>query len=126
MFDKKVNAVFNACMGHDPKSPVRASALDRATRHAGGAAKLARELQVTPAAITNWKTRGVPISHCVAIERASMGSVTRRDLRPDDWHLIWPELIGSEGAPAVPARALPQLGPAEQPAAQPAVAREGA
>jgi DNA-binding transcriptional regulator YdaS (Cro superfamily) len=25
------------------------------------------------------------------------------DLRPDDWHLIWPELIGVDGAPAVPA-----------------------
>lgn len=22
------------------------------------------------------------------------------DLRPDDWHRIWPELIGAEGAPA--------------------------
>lgn len=21
------------------------------------------------------------------------------DLRPDDWHRIWPELIGAEGAP---------------------------
>lgn len=29
---------------------------------------------------------------CVAIERESGGRVTRRDLRPDDWHLIWPEL----------------------------------
>ena len=29
---------------------------------------------------------------CVAIERATNGAVTRRDLRPDDWHLIWPEL----------------------------------
>ncbi len=27
-----------------------------------------------------------------AIERATAGAVTRRDLRPDDWHLIWPEL----------------------------------
>lgn len=27
-----------------------------------------------------------------AIERAAKGAVTRRDLRPDDWHLIWPEL----------------------------------
>jgi len=32
-------------------------------------------------------------THCVAIERATDGSVTRRDLRPDDWHLIWPELV---------------------------------
>lgn len=31
-------------------------------------------------------------AHCVAIERATKGAVTRRDLRPDDWHLIWPEL----------------------------------
>jgi DNA-binding transcriptional regulator YdaS (Cro superfamily) len=27
-----------------------------------------------------------------AIEQATEGAVTRRDLRPDDWHLIWPEL----------------------------------
>lgn len=27
-----------------------------------------------------------------AIERATDGAVTRRDLRPADWHLIWPEL----------------------------------
>ncbi|MDB5975187.1 MAG: hypothetical protein JWR07_1947 [Nevskia sp.] len=27
----------------------------------------------------------------------------RWDLRPNDWYLIWPELIGVEGAPSVPA-----------------------
>lgn len=27
-----------------------------------------------------------------AIERATAGAVTRRDLRPDDWQSIWPEL----------------------------------
>lgn len=37
------------------------------------------------------KRRPNPIL-CVAIERATCGAVTRRDLRPDDWHLIWPEL----------------------------------
>jgi len=30
---------------------------------------------------------------CVSAERESGNAVTRRDLRPDDWHLIWPELI---------------------------------
>ena len=30
--------------------------------------------------------------YCVAIERATGGRVTRRDLRPDDWSRIWPEL----------------------------------
>lgn len=29
---------------------------------------------------------------CVQIERATSGKVTRRDLRPDDWSAIWPEL----------------------------------
>lgn len=28
-----------------------------------------------------------------ALERESGGAITRRDLRPDDWHLIWPELV---------------------------------
>lgn len=37
---------------------------------------------------------------CVAIERATAGTVTRRDLRPHDWHLIWPEL--ADGAGAIP------------------------
>lgn len=34
---------------------------------------------------------------CVAIERATDGKVTRKDLRPD-WDLIWPELA----APSLP------------------------
>lgn len=41
--------------------------------------------------------------NCVAIERATEGAVRRWDLRPDDWHRIWPELIGAEGAPEVAA-----------------------
>jgi DNA-binding transcriptional regulator YdaS (Cro superfamily) len=39
--------------------------------------------------------------YCVAIEQATGGVVRRQDLRPKDWHLIWPELIGIEGAPDV-------------------------
>lgn len=27
-----------------------------------------------------------------AIERHTQGAVTRQELRPTDWHLIWPEL----------------------------------
>ena len=38
---------------------------------------------------------------CVAIEQDTGRAVMRWDLRPDDWHLIWPELIGQPGAPAV-------------------------
>lgn len=35
------------------------------------------------------------------IEQASHGAVRRWHLRPEDWHRIWPELIGITGAPPV-------------------------
>jgi DNA-binding transcriptional regulator YdaS (Cro superfamily) len=38
----------------------------------------------------------------VRIERDSGGRVRRWHLRRTDWHLIWPELIGTEGAPEPP------------------------
>jgi len=53
---------------------------------------LANALDVTVAAIGNWKIRGVPIEQCTAIEQAAACAVTRRDLRPEDWQKIWPEL----------------------------------
>lgn len=73
--------------------------IDKASHVVGGRAQLALALHVTPAAIGNWKTRGVPIEHCAAIERLTRGEVRRIDLRPTDWAHIWPELVGSEGAP---------------------------
>lgn len=48
--------------------------------------------------------------NCVLIERATQGAVRRWDLRPNDWHRIWPELIGAEGAPAVPSAATNDAG----------------
>lgn len=55
---------------------------------------LARLLGVTKGAVAQWKLSGrkVPVMHCVAIESMTTGAVTRKDLRPDDWQLIWPEL----------------------------------
>lgn len=32
--------------------------------------------------------------YCTRIERATGGLVSRKDLRPDDWMEIWPELDG--------------------------------
>ena len=39
---------------------------------------------------------------CVAIEQATKSAVRRWDLKPDDWHRIWPELKRTKGAPEVP------------------------
>lgn len=36
--------------------------------------------------------RPVPVEHCAAIEAATLGAITRQELRPDDWAYIWPEL----------------------------------
>nr|WP_257878115.1 MULTISPECIES: helix-turn-helix domain-containing protein [Ralstonia] len=35
---------------------------------------------------------------CVGIERETRALVTRKHLRPDDWHLIWPELISARAS----------------------------
>ena len=71
--------------------------IDRASDVLGGGAKLADTLGVSAQAISNWKERGVPIDRCLAIERATEGQVTRRDLR-DDWESIWPELANGKSS----------------------------
>lgn len=41
----------------------------------------------------------------VRIEQETGGAVRRWDLRPSDWWLIWPELIGVDGAPGITEKA---------------------
>lgn len=48
-------------------------------------------------AISNPRKRLAP-AVCVQIEQRSARQVRRQTLRPADWHLIWPELMGSEAA----------------------------
>jgi len=64
---------------------------------------LAERLGVPGPLVSQWRTgaRSVPIERCVQIEHATSGAVRRWDLRPTDWHRIWPELIGQPGAPEV-------------------------
>ena len=60
----------------------------------GAASDLAERLGVPPVSVSHWsrKQRTIPIVRCVQIEKLTNGAVTRKDLRPDDWHEIWPEL----------------------------------
>lgn len=64
------------------------------------AASLAEKLGVSPVRVSHWRTgfRPVPLKFLTAIEQATDGAVTRQELRPDDWHLIWPELAEKVGA----------------------------
>ena len=63
----------------------------------GRSLAVAHALGVTPPVVSDWVTgkKGVPLERCVQIERATNGEVTRRELRPDDWQDIWPELTQS-------------------------------
>ena len=53
---------------------------------------------VHPVMVSQWSSglKPVPVERCTDIERATSGAVTRRDLRPDDWHRIWPELVTAQ------------------------------
>jgi DNA-binding transcriptional regulator YdaS (Cro superfamily) len=57
-------------------------------------AAFARSIGVSAALLHQWieQIRPVAPQHCPQIEKQTAGAVTRAELRPDDWHLIWPEL----------------------------------
>lgn len=65
----------------------------------GGAASLAEKLSISPSFLSQIAARTCAVSpeRCVEIELATNGEVTRKDLRPDDWERIWPELSEKEG-----------------------------
>lgn len=71
---------------------------DYTSQERGGQTLLAKALGIPPQLMYQWvrEVRPVPIERCVDIERATNGAVTRRDLRPDDWQRIWPELAEKE------------------------------
>jgi len=63
----------------------------------GGTNKVARMCKVASTAVTQWRKNGIPhgklILLAARIEKESNGLVTRQDLFPSNWYLIWPELL---------------------------------
>jgi DNA-binding transcriptional regulator YdaS (Cro superfamily) len=63
----------------------------------GGNSKVARMCKVRPQAVIYWKQHGIPHGHLLflaaRLEKASHGLVTRQDLFPSSWMLVWPELL---------------------------------
>lgn len=74
----------------------------------GSKTELARAIGAQSQLVWQWSTgiRPVPASRCIAIEQATHGAVSRRDLRPDDWQSYWPELAT---APATHAPAATEI-----------------
>ena len=68
----------------------------------GGTAKVARMCRVDCAAVSNWRIRGIPADKFMLlgarIETESHGLVTRQDLFPNNYFLIWPEMLPKHNA----------------------------
>lgn len=64
----------------------------------GNAKALAERLGVSLSYLSQMASKKVPISpaRCVEIEQITESAVTRRELRPVDWWLNWPELVTQE------------------------------
>ena len=71
--------------------------IQTAIAEAGGPAVVAQLLAASVQAVCFWRDgkRSFPVEHCAKLE-AAQTKVTRRDLRPDDWHRIWPELVTAQ------------------------------
>ncbi|MDK6077917.1 transcriptional regulator [Massilia varians] len=70
----------------------------------GGPTAVAKLLNVKPPSVHAWKTGGIPDDKLIrlapTLEKA--GIATRRELRPNDWQQIWPELVDQSAPEAEP------------------------
>jgi DNA-binding transcriptional regulator YdaS (Cro superfamily) len=68
----------------------------------GGTNRVAKMCEVEPAAVSQWKKNGIPREQLLflgaRIEKESHGLVTRKDLFPNNFWLIWPELLEKHNA----------------------------
>ncbi|MCB4321527.1 helix-turn-helix domain-containing protein [Alcaligenes sp. 13f] len=73
----------------------------RAIKIVGNGALLAEKLGVSGVTVSDWASgkRPVPIIRCVEIEELTCKQVTRKQLRPDDWYQIWPDLRDQAAQP---------------------------
>ena len=72
----------------------------------GGTADVAVLAKVRPSSVSEWKARDrIPPDKLIRLAPVAeaRGLATRKELFPDDWYLIWPELIPVYGLPTPPA-----------------------
>ena len=63
----------------------------------GGTSRVAKMCKVATTAVTQWRKNGIPADRFMflgaRIEQESHGLVSRKDLFPTNYFLIWPELL---------------------------------
>ena len=65
----------------------------------GGTYEVAKLVDVKPPSVSGWKEAGrIPDAKLIRLAPVAeaRGLITRKELFPDDWHLIWPELADQE------------------------------
>jgi DNA-binding transcriptional regulator YdaS (Cro superfamily) len=74
----------------------------------GRSGALAVYLKVPPSFVSKMVSgeKPIPVTHMAGIEAFSNSQVTRKEMRPDDWRTIWPELA-TLAVPAPPLEKLP-------------------
>lgn len=73
------------------------NSLRKAIAIAGSQQKIAQACMTRQSTVAQWiKRQSVPPEYCASIEQATNGEVTRKDLRPNDWQRIWPELADQQ------------------------------
>ena len=77
--------------------------IERAAKAVGSQAKLGEALGVTQQNISYWKKTSVPMEYGAAMELASKGAVTRKEMWPETWEKYWPELAPAHVSIAQPA-----------------------
>ncbi len=62
----------------------------------GGCGKVAKMCKVSMSSVTHWRTRSIPTGQRILlaarIEKETHKVITRRDMFPEDYFLIWPEI----------------------------------
>ena len=63
----------------------------------GGTTAVARLFNIKAPSVHAWRTKGIPDGKHIRLSLLAEqhGVASRQELRPDDWHLLWPELIKS-------------------------------
>jgi DNA-binding transcriptional regulator YdaS (Cro superfamily) len=68
----------------------------------GGSNAVGRMCKVASTAVTQWRKNGIPADRfmflAARIEKESHGLVTRKDLFPNNFWLIWPEMLEKNNA----------------------------
>lgn len=79
------------------------------TQERGRQAALAKAIGAHAPDLSRWAdgSRPIPIQYGAAIEKETHGAVTRKEMFPDDWERIWPELadVSAAAQPSAESRA---------------------